>query len=351
MDKEHQELYYDMSELLTKNALINFILSERGPGKTFAFKNYAIKDFIRTGWQFMYVRRYTTELKTIKNFFVDIADKFPDHKFAVVGGKKGGTFRIDDKVAGYFFPLTGGLDIKSTPFSHVNKLAFDEFIIPKGSKHYMPNEVFNFFDFVETVNRMRISNKLHDLLRLFLMGNTISVINPYFSELNLYVDTSKRFNIYKEYNHDIVVEIIKNNAYKEAKASTRMGQLMMKMPYGQYGIQGEFYQDDNTFIAKRPKGTQSLVSLRYALKTVYFYFDFKNGKVYASYDEQKATPWRYSLTADDHQPNYFLIKSANACAHARVLVSYFAQGCMYFESLDVKETTIKILHLLGVKGR
>lgn len=62
------ELYYDFGLTLSKNALINFILSHRGVGKTFGFKKYAINDFLKTGKQFMYVRRFKSELKTIHSF-------------------------------------------------------------------------------------------------------------------------------------------------------------------------------------------------------------------------------------------------------------------------------------------
>lgn len=347
----NDSIYYDFETLLTKNALINFTLSNRGAGKTFGFKKYAIRDFLKTGWQFVYMRRYQTELNTISSFFDDIQEFFPDHEFAVKGGKKGGKFLIDDKIAGFFVPLSSTLAFKSTPFSHVNKICYDEFLIPKGSLRYLTDEVHNFFDFIETVNRYRDTDKLHDLVRIFCFANTISIINPYFREFNLAVDTGKRFNIYKEYDNDVIVEIFKNDEFVKRKSETRIGKIMNKTPYGSYAIEGEFYQDSETFIEKHPKGTKAIVCIRYAEKIVYFYFDMKNGKIYASYDEQIDVPWKFTLTSDDHTPNYYLVKSANACGQTRVLTQVFANGCMRFDDLDVKETTYRILQCLGVKGR
>ena len=62
-------IYYDFEGLLTKNALINMTLSNRGAGKTYGFTKWAIKDFFRSGKQFVYLRRYGTELKNCDKFF------------------------------------------------------------------------------------------------------------------------------------------------------------------------------------------------------------------------------------------------------------------------------------------
>ena len=90
-------MYWDIAKPLSYNALFNFIVGARGCGKTFGVKQWCIKDFLKTGYQFVYVRRYKTELKTVKTFFFDIADHFPNHTFEV----KGNEFNIDGKTAGY----------------------------------------------------------------------------------------------------------------------------------------------------------------------------------------------------------------------------------------------------------
>lgn len=92
----------------------------------------------------MYVRRFKSELKTIQSFFSDIYAEFPDHKFVVKGGNAGGQFLIDDKVAGYFYPLSTAFTLKSTPFPNVNKMCMDEFIITKGHQRYIQDEVTAF---------------------------------------------------------------------------------------------------------------------------------------------------------------------------------------------------------------
>ena len=55
-------IYYDISDTLTHNALYNFIIGERGCGKTYSSKKFAIRRFLKTGEQFIYLRRYKSEL-------------------------------------------------------------------------------------------------------------------------------------------------------------------------------------------------------------------------------------------------------------------------------------------------
>ena len=64
-------MYWDIGKPLSYNALFNFIVGARGTGKTYGFKQWAIKDFLKTGAQFVYVRRYKQEMKDIKNFFLN----------------------------------------------------------------------------------------------------------------------------------------------------------------------------------------------------------------------------------------------------------------------------------------
>ena len=46
MDKS---IYFDIHPILTYNALINFIIGERGVGKTYGCKKFCIADFIKNG--------------------------------------------------------------------------------------------------------------------------------------------------------------------------------------------------------------------------------------------------------------------------------------------------------------
>ena len=103
-------MYYDYDKISSYNATFNMIITNRGFGKTYGAKKRAINKFLKKGEQFIYVRRYKSELKKVKDkFFEKIKKEFEGHKFEI----KGFTAYIDDKVAGYLIPLSTSLSEKS----------------------------------------------------------------------------------------------------------------------------------------------------------------------------------------------------------------------------------------------
>ena len=49
--------YYELGNLLGRNKIMNIVIGQRGCGKTFQAKKWAIKKFIETGKEFIWVRR------------------------------------------------------------------------------------------------------------------------------------------------------------------------------------------------------------------------------------------------------------------------------------------------------
>ena len=65
--------YYNFDKLFSYNFLIAFVIGERGVGKSFNAKVAVMKKFLKTGEQFIYVRRYKTELDTaLTTFWEDL---------------------------------------------------------------------------------------------------------------------------------------------------------------------------------------------------------------------------------------------------------------------------------------
>ena len=227
-------MWYSANRLLTLNCLFNFVISNRGGGKTYDFKTRAIKHFIKNGSQFIYLRRYKSELKTIHTFFNDIIanNEFKEHELKV----KDNTFYCDGKICGYAIALSTALTLKSTSFPLVDLIGYDEFIIDKGVIRYLPNEVTAFLEMYETIARKR------DNVRVIFMGNAISIINPYFLYWNIQPDMNKRFN---RYGH-IAVEIFKDEKFIEEKKQTKFGQIIDGTDYGSYAIENTFINDNET---------------------------------------------------------------------------------------------------------
>jgi hypothetical protein len=152
--------------------MINFILTNRGGGKTYRFKRKAINNFLKNGKQFIYVRRYKTEFKKIITFFDDIKEEFPEHTFKC---SKNYAY-IDDKIAGFFIPLSTANNEKSTAYPNVTLMCFDEFVIDKKNQRYLPEEPTILNGLIETVVRNR------DDLTIVCLANNVTIANPYILE-------------------------------------------------------------------------------------------------------------------------------------------------------------------------
>lgn len=328
-------IYYNFHDLLSHNALFNFVIGNRGAGKTYGFKKWAIKTFLKSGAQFIYLRRYKTEFDDFKNFFNDIAHEFPDVEFEV----KGKLLYINGSLAGYGVALSTALTKKSVSYHLVDKIGFDEFVIDKGHIHYLKNEVNMFLEFYETVARMR------DNVRVTFLSNAVSVVNPYFIYWNIKPKSHKRFT---KYGH-ILIEFVKNQDFIEAKYKTRFGQIIRGTKYGDYAVENEFLTDNNNFVEKKTGNARFEFTIFYNGHTYGFWTDYKQGLCFVSNDYDPSSTLQFAITDDEHKPNLMLIKSANRSHLLSGAVRAYEGGWLRFEDMQIKNQTIEMFQMLGAR--
>ena len=337
-------IYYDGYQTLTYNALFNFIIGNRGSGKTYWAKRWAIKDFKKTGSQFIYLRRYKTELKTVKNFFNDIIDEFPDDTFSV----KGNSFYVNGEKAGEVMCLSTSKILKSNSYPTVNKIIFDEFLIDKVVYKYLQGEVETFLDLYETIARMRE-------VRVFFIANAISQTNPYFIYFNVelpygkkiqtfYNDGKGRFQKQKNKDYpDVLIELVMNEEFIEVKSKQRFGQIIAGTRYGDYAINNDFLRDSTEFIKRKDEKCRYLYTVSYETRQIGVWTDAKNGLVYLSDDVDPNVRVKYAFTTDDHKINTLLISSISTSPSLKYLFNAFKVGAMRFETMDIKNIFMEIL--------
>lgn len=323
-------MYWDIKVPLSYDCLFNFIVGARGTGKTYGCKDYAIKDFLKRNNQFVYVRRFKTELKKNHKFFDDIKGAFPDHEFKVDGMN----YLIDGKACGNAIALSTSKIEKSTPYPNVTTIIFDEFILDKGAHHYLPDEVTNFLELYSTVARLRD-------VRVFFISNALTVTNPYF----LYFDLKLPYNTKGiSAKNDILVQMVQANEYEEKASSTRFGKLVSGTPYGEYAIHNKFLRDTDTFIGKKTKTAKYVFTLRYKGNNYGVWIDYNEGLQYLSSDVDQSCKVVYSVTMDDHTPNTLLLKGQKSVLVEQLLKNYKA-GVVRFENINLKNICSDILKM------
>lgn len=283
-------IYYNPSRLLSQRCIFNFIIGNRGGGKTYGWQKRSIKRFLKKGKQFIWCRRYQTEIDTLttdedKNFFSAIRQEFPEHEFAIAGDR----LLVDGQTCGFLVALSTSAKLKSVPFPNVETIILDEFIIDKGRVGYLKNEAQVFLELFETVFRTR-----DDGIAVFI-GNAISIVNPYFTFFKMTPDLNKRFT--KDMKKSVCIEFYFNEEFIKQKESTRFGRAIKDTDYGQYNMRNKFLRDTDAFIAARP--------ITADMKCFQFIIDGQ----------------KYSLWKDRRNQNYYIDKNyENNFGHYRTLV-------------------------------
>ena len=333
--------WYDKGQLLSYKMFFNMVIGNRGGGKTYGFKTWAIDDFLKTGRQFVWLRRYGTEIELMrKSFFEDIAQKYPAHKFEIKGNKKAGKFYVDNKLMGFYFALSTSAIAKSSSYPIVDKIIFDEFLIMGNTYKYLSEEVVLLLEFIETIFRNRENDpKAIQPRGVYLAGNNITIANPYFLYFNI-KPFKQRFYIDKV--KGLLVEQYSNKSFIETKKQSHIGKLTAGTAYAEYAIENKSYLDNDKFIAKKPSNASFNCAIDYKGKTYGFWLDYKNGNMYVNMQYDPDSYNHFSLTKEDHSINTFLIKNINN-TYLRNVVWLFRAGCMYFENQQIKSQVYEIL--------
>lgn len=123
MDKN---LYFNYHKIMSYNCMLNFLIGERGVGKTYGAIKFAIKKFLQKGEQFAYIRRYKSELNSAKRSLFSAIKS--NNEFDNMLNNKGDTFYCDGTICGYGMTLSTAQNLKSSNYEKVKTIIFDEFI-------------------------------------------------------------------------------------------------------------------------------------------------------------------------------------------------------------------------------
>jgi hypothetical protein len=334
----NKTFWYDPDRTLSHNCIVNLILGNRGCGKSYGWCKKVIKRFKKDGKKFIYLRRYTSELEKVQETIFKAIIKNGEFE----GDKieyKGGCFYINDEVFGYCFSLSTANDWKSSSYPDVWCILYDECLIDDRGKSngYLKDEPGKILDLMETINRMRDGN---DTIKMIMLGNTISMTNPFTLAWNLKIPKNKS---YQQLSDLILFEIVLNPDYIEAKKKTRLGRLMMLTNYGEYAIEGKFMLDSPEFIERKSGNCNYFFTLRYDGTNYGIWLSYTQGKIWVSENVDPSCRMIYTLKQDDHTENTILIKSIRNCNALKTFIDAYRDGAVRFENQKLKNITTDII--------
>lgn len=337
----NKKIYYSVDRVVSYNALLNLIIGERGVGKTYGFKTYAVKRFLNKGKQFVYMRRYETDLDasvgtTADNkFFEQIKKEFPNSEFRISKSKKVRKLYIDDKICGYALPLSSADSLKSSTYEKVDTIIYDEFMLKEGTtQHYLRNEPELILDIVETIGRLRDIN-------IYCLGNAISTTCPLMTYFDITLPYNSDIKTYKD--GLILINYIKNEPYREVKKASRFGKLIENTRYGEYAIDNKFLTDSKYFIKKKDKNAKMYFILSLGDRSFGVWRDFNSGSMFISNDYDPNCPMIFTISNNYHNESTIFVKVRNN-PYFKNVIEYYRIGKLFFESQQIKNITMSELN-------
>lgn len=293
--------YYDLHNLLTRNAPWNFIIGARGLGKTFAAKRYGIREYLKHGHEFIYLRRTDVEQKRKETFFKDIQGFFPEYSFRINGEKgqlhKSSWDEKDWRTCCYFVALSQAGGLKSVAYPKVHLIIFDE-IFPDNLR-FLSNEVNSFSEFYNTVDRWQ------DRTKVLFLSNAVQKANPYFAKYRLDIGSQQsNTQQYKLYcGGFICLELADYGGFSAKVARSKFGRFLEAYDedYADYAIRNRFRDESDTLIADIPADGE----LSYILDTE----DYNRFGVWVTVDSNDGSVSQYvsrRIPKDNNRPVYTL---------------------------------------------
>ena len=201
---KHKEHDYEISETLSykddtgRTPDVCFVYSGRNRAKSFEISSQLIADAYFDKKQFGYIRRNDATIFDVEQYFADKEDFIKD----MTDGKRGGITRAKGKIylyhleetesgdikkvldeeIGYFFALSRQASYKSLQYPNVYNLIYEEVLTDGAYLNAEPEKLMNLYS---TVKRNKSG------FRMWLISNTVSVVNPYSKSWGIYLAKNK----------------------------------------------------------------------------------------------------------------------------------------------------------------
>lgn len=350
-----QPQYYDGTKLLSMKDLtgrtpeIYLCTTNRTGGKTTYFGRLVVNRYLKQGKKFALLYRYNYELDDISDkFFKDIKGLFfNEYNMFSKRRAKGifheiyimkGTDESKAELCGYGISLNSADQIKkySHLFSDVDSILFDEF--QSETNHYCSDEIKKFLSVHTSIARGQGEQVRY--VPVYMLGNQVSIINPYYNELNISGRLNEETNFLR--GDGFVLENGFIETASRAQKESGVNRAFKNNDYVAYSSENIYLNDNVAFIEKPLNSTgRYLATIRYngCDYAVREYRDL--GIIYCDDKADRTYPNRISVTTDDHNINYVMLRTNDMFIQS--LRYYFEHGAFRFKDLKSKEAILKCI--------
>lgn len=340
-------MFYDGNKLLSMLDLdglkpeIYICSSNRNGGKTTWFSKYLVNKFIKNGEKFCLLYRYKYELDSISDkFFKGIQSIFfENYEMTEKKLAKGAIVELylNEISCGYATSLSCANQIKKNShlLSDVKRMMFDEF--QSENNDYWGDEISRFMSIHTSIARGE--GKQVRYVPIFMISNPVSILNPYFTEMEIGKRLKKDTKFLKGKGY--VLEQNFNESASKANLESRFNIAFSKSKYLEYSANSTYLNDNVAFIENLQGKNSYVCTIRYKGKDYGIRQFNELGLMYVDENVDYCYPIKICTTTSDHSINFVMLnKSEFIVTNFRFL---FERGCFRFKNLNCKEALIETI--------
>lgn len=341
MEYYNPQKILNMKDLDGEEPSIYMITTNRSAGKTTSFLKKALADFKKTGAKLVLIYRYTYELNSCADIFKDVLKLYPEYGETMQGAShaKGLFYELflDKESFGYAIALSNPDALKkySPIFAEVQHAIFDEFQSETGK--YLNKEVQKIQSIYLTIARGGGSQSRN--VKLFLLGNMVTIMNPYFIFFEIHKRLKSNTNFLR--GHGWIAEFGFNESASKAIKGNAFFKAFEKESYMSYSTEKVYLHDADIFIEK-PKGRAKYIctivhdNVSYGVRE---YFD--EGVLYISHKPDNSCKQVVAFKASDHNQNTIMLNHYSYLW--KNVRDAFNNGYLRFDDMKAKSAIFDIL--------
>lgn len=348
--------FYDGTKLLSmldingKVPEIYISTTNRNGGKTTYFNRLVMNKYLKTRSKFGLLYRYDYELSEVADkFFKNINGLFfPKYTMTSKRRCRGVYHELfihypdepedsEGHSCGYAIALNKAEAIKKNShlLSDIDRIIFDEF--QSENNNYCPREVEKLLSIHTSIARGQ--GKQVRYVPVYMISNTVSIINPYYVELGISDRLQANTKFLK--GDGFVME----NGFVEsasiAQKESAFNRAFSQNAYVQYASENVYLNDNMAFI-ERPQGNSKyLATIQFEGKDFAIREYYEEGVIYCDDHDDETFKYRIAVTTADHKVNYVMLK--NNDAFIKNMRYFFERGCFRFKNLLCKQAVMKLV--------
>lgn len=325
--------YIRPSKFEDKRFPVTFIVGARGVGKTVNSLAENLKRCFKAKTQFIYLRRYQTEVDTLGLNLQLLSDLIKhDVTVDIVKDDSGRTSKmllVDEEPICIILALSVASKYKSNDYSKVDKIIYDEFIDINDRE--LKNETFLFINFAMTVFRD------FSKYRALFLSNATNLYNCYF--LDLEILPKSRITKFKDKGVKVVMYDTSAELEADHKKSILAKQVALIEGEEGSSLSNKFDNQFNDFLGKLNNDCEYKYTLRLHKHEYGLYFDNFNKRYIISPKADLSNPKKFACRFED-ATNEFKVLDFEQFAQIRGL---FKSSQLYFTNEKTRSFFIKYL--------